>query len=45
MYREEEVEYMINMIKQQQGEFLKADMIGPIYKKSQYTVRVLLSHL
>jgi len=24
---------------------LKADMIGPIYKKSLYTVRVLLSHL
>ena len=24
---------------------MKADMIGPIYKKSLYTVRVLLSHL
>jgi hypothetical protein len=43
MYSEEEVDYMIKMIKEQHGEFLKADMIGPVYKKSTYTVTKLLS--
>ena len=45
MYKEDEVEYMLSMIKDQQGDFLKADMITPIYKKSLYTVKQLLGQM
>lgn len=45
MYKEEEVDYVIKMVKEKEGEFLKAEMMTPIFRKSAYTVEQLMTQL
>lgn len=43
IYKDEEVEYMINMLRFNSKDFTKSNMLQPIYNKTMATLKLLLS--
>jgi hypothetical protein len=43
IYKDEEVEYMINMLRFNSKDFTKSNMLQPIYNKTMATLKHLLS--
>lgn len=44
-YREDEMDYIINMIQYRQHDFEKTEMIKPLYNKAIYTLELLMEQL
>lgn len=44
-FKEEEIDYVINMIRFRQKEFQKTDMVKPLYNKALYTLECLMEQL
>lgn len=45
LYKDNEIDYILNMIRYRQKEFEKTDMIKPFYNKSLFTLETLMEEM